>query len=83
MGQFKRKNGLKDAEFNAIMKEIGKNVWDERVHTKNKSKYEIRETAVQSGYLVKQCNRADKFDWKDVDWKFYIDEARKLIVGSK
>lgn len=83
LGQYKRKNGIKDVEFDKIIKEIGKDVWDERIHTKNKSKYEIRETAVHSGYLVKQCNRADKFDWSDVDWNYYIEEARKLIVGSK
>jgi hypothetical protein len=32
---------------------------------------------------VKECNIATKFDWKDVDWKYYIEEAQKLIVGSK
>ncbi len=81
-GQFKRKNGIKDDYFEAIMKEIGKDKWDDRVHTKNKSKYGITETAVQSGYLIKECNRSDKFDWNDVDWNFYIDEAKKLIIGS-
>jgi hypothetical protein len=83
VGQFKRKNSLKDEVFNAIMKEIGKDVWDDRIHTKNKSKYGIVETSVQSGWLVKECNIATKFDWKDVDWKYYIEEAQKLIVGSK
>lgn len=83
VGQFKRKNSLKDSEFKKIMEEIGKDVWDERVHTKNKGKYEITETAVQKGWLVKECNIAAKFDWSDVNWKYYIDEASKLIVGSK
>lgn len=83
MGEYKRANKIKDSVFDAIMKEIGKGVWDVRIHTKNKSKYEIVETSVQSGWLVKECNIASKFDWKDVDWKYYIDEAKKLIIGSK
>jgi hypothetical protein len=83
-GQYKRANKLTDDFFNSIMKEIGKDVWDVRIHTKNKSKYEKENiTSVQAGWLVKECNRADKFDWKDVNWKYYIDEAKKLIVGSK
>lgn len=83
IGQFKRKNKLTDTEFNKIMKEIGKDRWDARIHTKNKSKYGISETSIQSGWLVKECNIAAKFDWNDVDWKYYIEEAKKLIVGSK
>lgn len=83
LGQYKRKNSLKDDYFNKIFKEIGKDVWDERIHTKNKSKYEIRETSVQSGWLVKSCNVADQFDWNDVNWDFYIEEANKIIIGSK
>jgi hypothetical protein len=83
IGEYKRKNGIKDSYYAEVLKEIGKGKWDERIHTKNKSKYEIVETAVQSGWLVKECNIAAKFDWNDVDWKYYIEEAKKLIVGSK
>jgi hypothetical protein len=83
IGQYKRKNGLTDKEFNDVMKQIGKNVWDDRIHTKNKSKYEIVESSIESGWKVKQCNHVSKFDWNDVDWKYYIEEAKKLIVGSK
>lgn len=83
-GQFKRKNKLTDEFFNSVMKEIGKDVWDARIHTANKKKYEAEKvTSVQAGWLVKQCNRAEKFDWSDVDWRYYIEEAKKLIVGSK
>jgi hypothetical protein len=83
MGQFKRKNRISDKYFNDVMKEIGKDKWDDRIHTKNKSKYSINETAVNSGYKVKECNRVEKFDFKDVDWNYYIEEAKKLIIGSK
>jgi hypothetical protein len=83
VGQYKRANSIKDSVFDTVMKEIGKDVWDARIHTKNKSKYDTVVTSVQSGWLVKECNIASKFDWNDVDWKYYIDEAKKIIIGSK
>ena len=83
VGQFKRRVKLTDEYFNQIMKEIGKDTWDERVHSKNKSKYGIVTTSVQAGWLVKQCNVATDFDWNDVDWKYYQQETKKLIIGSK
>lgn len=83
VGQYKRKVKLKDEYFNQIMNEIGKDVWDERIHSKNKSKYGIVETSVQAGWKVKQCNVATDFDWSDVDWNYYIEETKKLIIGSK
>lgn len=82
-GQFKRKNGITTEYFETIMKEIGKDKHDDRIHTKNKSKYGITETAVQSGWKVKECNKASKFDWTSVDWNFYIEETKKLIIGEK
>ena len=44
VGEYKRANKLTDAYFNSVMAEIGQGVWDERIHTKNKSMYEIRRT---------------------------------------
>lgn len=81
-GQFKRKNKLTDEHFDSVMKEIGKDVWDDRVHTKNKSKYETRTIGVQTGWKVKQCNVATDFDWNDIDWDYYITESKKVIIGS-
>lgn len=83
MGQYKRANKLKDKYFNEIMSQIGKDVWDERIHTKNKGKYEIVTTSVQAGWLVKQCNVATDFDWSDLNWDYYIQEANKIVIGSK
>ena len=89
-GQYKLANTPKGKKKNdwaveckQIMQEIGKDIWDARIHTKNKSKYETRITSVQSGWLVKQCNVATDFDWSDVNWQYYIEEAKKIIVGSK
>lgn len=82
-GEFKRQNKLTDEFFNQIFKEIGPGVWDKRIHTKNKSIYETRISSVQSGWLLKECNVAAKFDWNDVDWNYYIEEAKKIIIGNK
>lgn len=83
VGEYKRANKIPDDLFNSVMTAIGKGVWDSRIHTKNKTKYDKVETSVQSGWLVKECNVAGKFDWSDVNWKYYIEEAKKNIVGSK
>lgn len=81
IGQYKRKNSIEDSFFNKIMAEIGPNVWDERVHTKNKSKYEEVSTNIENGWLVKCCNRVEEFNWSDVDFNYYKKEVEKLIIG--
>ena len=63
-GQYKRRNGIDDKFFKEVMSQIGKNVWDERIHTKNKKKYDaVNETSVQAGWKVEECNLASKFNW--------------------
>lgn len=81
VGDFKRRNGITDSEYERIKREVG-DVWDERIHTKNKSRYEMRETQIQAGYLVEECNDSNKFDWNRVDYSYYIAEAKKLIIGG-
>ena len=83
IGQYKRKNKLEDKYFKDIIKEIGKDVWDSRIHTKNKSKYVMVEGKIEAGWKVKQCNTASDFDWNYVDWNYYIEEAKKILIGSK
>jgi len=83
IGQYKRKNKITDEYFDKVMKEIGKDEWDERIHNKKKTKYETVETSVQSGWKVKQCNKASDFNWNDVNWQYYIQETKKLIIGEK
>lgn len=82
IGTFKRKNGLEDDVYKKILAEIPKGVWDERIHNKKKSKYEQVFTTIESGRLVKECNRAEHFDWKDVDFDYYINEIKKLQIGE-
>lgn len=79
-GEFKRKPKTPDALYNSVMSQIGWGVWDERIHTKNKSKYVDTVTSIQSGWKVKECNKASDFDWSDVDFNFYLGEVEKLII---
>lgn len=80
MGAWKRKNSLSDDYFNKIMGEIPKGSWDARIHTANKTKYDTVETNIESGKLVKLCNKASDFDWNDVNFDYYANEIRKLII---
>lgn len=56
LGEYKRANKLTDAFFNSVMEEIGQGVWDERIHTKNKSVYEERRSGINTGWNVEVCN---------------------------
>lgn len=53
--------------------------WDERINTKNRSKYTIRRTSYQAGRLVAPCNNVVDFDRSNLDFEFYIAEALKLV----
>lgn len=80
VGQWKRANSVTKAEYERVMQETG-DQWDERVCTKNRSRYEQRRTTIESGWLVTECNDASTFDWSNVNYDYYIAEARKLIIA--
>ena len=82
IGQYKRKNKLTDKFFDSVVAEIGPDVWDARIHTANKSKYEDTISKVCSGFLVKDCCDSKRFDWSDVDYDFYLAEIEKLIIRN-
>ena len=82
IGHYKRKNKLTDDFYTKILNELPDGAWDERIHTKNKSKYSIVTTGIQAGLRVKECNTASKFDWADVDWEYYTKEIEKLQIGG-
>lgn len=79
VGQPKKANGVNDLEYNKVMQETG-GQWDARVCTKNKSVYDIVKTSVQSGFKVTECNSVDDFNWRSVNYDYYIAEARKLMI---
>lgn len=83
IGRYKRKAKIKDSDYERILNEIGPGVWDDRIHTKNKSKYEILETSIESGWLIKECNHISNFNWNDVDYNYYIEQINKLYIGDR
>ena len=83
MGAYKRKNGLADSFYNHILKQVGSN-WDERIHTKSKTRYETRVTSLVSGWTIQPCNDMRGKTFNDLNHEYYIQEAEKLIkaVGA-
>lgn len=80
VGDYKRKNGITDSQYYEVLNSIAPGTWDERIHTKNKSRYEIREMGIEAGYKVAECNVASRFDFQNVNYEYYIDKARKLVI---
>lgn len=78
-GAFKRKNGVTEADY---MRAMAANNWQwtEAVCTKNKSKYAPRITAFEAGFKVSECNDASTFRFDNINYDYYITEARKLII---
>lgn len=89
-GTWKRKNGVKDDVYNAVMREITGQPgeldsigtpWDERIHTKSRSKHDaVRETSMCAGWKVTECADAKDFDWGALNYDWYIQEAEKLVL---
>ncbi len=72
---------VSDTDYHRRMRETGYK-WCETVCTKNKSVYGDGEQSVAAGWKVKLCNRASDFDWRDLDFDYYIAEAQKLVVTA-
>ena len=80
IGEYKRKSGLSDAFYDDIKATVPDGVWDERIHTKNKGKYEEVITTIESGWLVEECNDIKKFNWQNLNYDYYINEVNKLLI---
>lgn len=78
-GAPKRANGVSEAEYLKVMNANGWQ-WDETVCTKNKSVYTARRTACEAGFLTTLCNHVNEFDFSNVNYDYYVNEANKLIV---
>lgn len=78
-GQYKKARGASDRDYEAWHAAWG-NVWNPDLHTKNKSIHEERETSLQSGWLVSECNIATDFDFDKLNLQWYLEGARKLII---
>lgn len=88
-GSWKRRPKLTDEFYNSVMREIAGQPgeldsvgtpWDARIHTGNKSRHETRFENICAGYRVTDCADAGSFDWSDLNYQWYIDEAAKLVL---
>src|SRR6185437_6743287 len=79
-GEFKRKNGISDWDYHSVLQTLPPSTHDPRIHTANKSRYEQRETSLQSGYLVADCCDIRSFDFSNVNYDWYVTETKKLLV---
>jgi hypothetical protein len=76
---FKRANKLTDSYYEQVMEEIGEGVWDERIHTKNRSMYQEVRTGIHTGWTVMIANRLSGMTFSDINYEYYIREAKKLV----
>ena len=76
-GDYKRRNGVDLHTYMKVMREIPPDTWDERIHTKNKSKYGPREIKIHTRCDI--CNDVKHFDWSKLDREWYVAEALKLV----
>ena len=80
VGEYKRASKLTDSYYNDVMREIGSGIWDERIHTKNKTMYEIRRSGVHTGWTVMICNNLKDHTFGDINYDYYVQEAEKLLL---
>lgn len=92
VGQWKRANSLTDDYYQSVIDElkgfhytglgdvldINGCPWDERINTKNRSKYDDRRIGISVGWKVTECN--DIMDANvPINYDYYIQEANKLV----
>lgn len=74
-GDYKKANGVSDRDYN-LLNTTG--VWDERIHTKNRSMYGESRVEVESGQLVTVANNIHAAV-HPINYDYYINEVRKLL----
>ncbi len=79
VGQWKRAPRITKAEYDRVMTANG-GAYDASVCTAAKTKYEDRTTAIQAGWKIAECNDARSFKFANVNYDWYIAEARKLVI---
>jgi hypothetical protein len=75
VGHYKKGNHASAADYATA----DNTVWNPDIHTKNKSKHAERRMQICAGWLTSICNQADRFQWENVNYDWYISEAKKLI----
>jgi hypothetical protein len=80
VGEYKRASGIDESTYRTIAATLEPGQHDPRIHTKNKSKHEMRQNAINAGYLATVCNIADNFQFANLNYDWYVNEARKLVI---
>lgn len=84
-GVYKRRNGVTEAAYLAAMQASGWQ-WVDGICTGKPGKpdtwgkYEKRVQAVQAGWKIAECNVATDFSFNRIDYQWYLNESRKLII---
>jgi hypothetical protein len=90
IGWYKRKPKTPETLYNQVIKENGSGlIWDARIHTgkepkpgkkDERGKYEDTTSSICSGFKVEDCCDSTKFNYANIDYKFYLEEINKLII---
>lgn len=82
VGDYKRKNGISEYDYVSVLNSIAPGTHDPRIHTKNKSRYVIRESFIEAGHLIAECNDVRSFDFANLKYEWYIDQAKRLVIPA-
>lgn len=77
LGKFKLKHGISPLEASKILEEVG-DEWDERIHMKSKTRYEVRPVQLNVGYLTTIVNEMPQELPIPINYEYYIGETKKL-----
>jgi len=78
-GHYKRANGILESTYQEVINSTPAGSWDERIHTKNQSKYETRRIGINTGFNVTVCNDIQELNRVDINYDYYITQANKLV----
>lgn len=79
VGAFKKAAKITDEEYF----KYDPFTWNEAVHTKNQGRYQTRRDGLTVGWEVEICNNLLTANWDNLNYDYYIAEARKLVDGIK
>lgn len=79
MGWYKRGRDTSRGDYLAWHATHG-NVWNTEIHTGNKSVWTERHLSIQKGWDAAICNRASDFEWKNVNYNWYLAAINKLLT---
>lgn len=78
VGWFKKGAGVSDETYFNWHRQHG-NVHNPEIHTKNQGTYQDRRDSIEKGWKVEICNDLRFARWDNIDFSYYIAEARKLV----